>query len=177
MSNDTLLWNKIRQGDVVAFKFLYEKYVDDLILYGQKLCADHPLIQDSIQQLFLYLWENRSRFLPPQNTKAYLIRSLRNNLLRSMKKERLFMDTDIERHWKEVDDVNANHEDEKQKHRLLKAIEQLPPREKEILHLRYYQNIRNQEISEIMGIGYQSVSNLLQRAVKRMGALISEEGQ
>jgi RNA polymerase sigma factor (sigma-70 family) len=47
-------------------------------------------------------------------------------------------------------------------------LEQLPERQREVIHLRYFQNLKNEEIADIINVNYQSVSNLLHRAVKNL---------
>ena len=53
--------------------------------------------------------------------------------------------------------------------RILKEkLNQLPDRQREIIHLRYFHNLKNEEIAEILEMNYQSVSNLLYRAIKNL---------
>jgi len=174
-SSDKLLWQQIQLGNADAFRSLYDSHIDDLIVFGQKLCKDNGLIQDTLQLLFLKLWENRSTLPAPKHIKAYLMRSLRNNLLRSIKQEQRISGIAIEDHLKEVPGVSPVINDKAEVHKVQRAMEQLPARQREILHLRFYQDIRNQEISEIMGISYQSVCNLLQRAIKQMQLLVPKD--
>lgn len=73
-----------------------------------------------------------------------------------------------------------SHEDfliEKDEHarksmHLRSAIEQLSSRQKEILYLKYYQDLSYDEVSEIMNINYQVARNLLHQAIKSMKKLI-----
>jgi RNA polymerase sigma factor (sigma-70 family) len=51
-------------------------------------------------------------------------------------------------------------------HRVAEALNQLPKRQREVIYLRYYQNLERDEIADIMGVNPQSVSNLLQAAFK-----------
>jgi RNA polymerase sigma factor (sigma-70 family) len=45
-------------------------------------------------------------------------------------------------------------------------LNKLPKRQREVLYLRFYQNLERTEIAEIMGVNEQSVSNNLQSAFK-----------
>ena len=59
-------------------------------------------------------------------------------------------------------------ESETEQHRLDQLnfmMNMLPARQKEVLYLKFYQNLSNQEIAELLKVQYQSVSNLLQRAL------------
>jgi len=172
---DSLIWKQISQGDAQAFHSLYHTYFDDLYLFGQKLCANNDLVQDTLQKLFLYIWDTRSTMVAPKHTKAYLFRSFRNNLVREIKREQQISGLAIDQLPVDIPDAVPSEEHTEEHARLQAALSQLPAREREVLHLRFYQGIGNKEVSDIMGISYQSVSNLLQRAIKHLKTLIQQQ--
>jgi RNA polymerase sigma factor (sigma-70 family) len=47
-------------------------------------------------------------------------------------------------------------------------INQLPKRQQEAINLRYYHNFSNEEIAQIMGVNYQSVSNFIYTALRKL---------
>ena len=47
-------------------------------------------------------------------------------------------------------------------------INNLPPREREVIFLKYYSGLTSQEIAEVMDINYQSVGNTLQKAIYKL---------
>ena len=54
------------------------------------------------------------------------------------------------------------------KNLLKEKLNQLPDRQREVIHLRYYHNLKNDEIAEVLEMNYQSVANLLGRAIKNL---------
>lgn len=56
---NTTFWEKIQQGDEEAFRQLYNEYSDLLYGYGMKIAGDDNLVTESIQSLFVYLYEKR----------------------------------------------------------------------------------------------------------------------
>jgi RNA polymerase sigma factor (sigma-70 family) len=52
-------------------------------------------------------------------------------------------------------------------------LNKLPNRQKEAIYLKYYSGLKATEISEIMGINYQSVVNTLHKAIKSLKEEIS----
>ena len=56
--------------------------------------------------------------------------------------------------------------------RVVLALNQLTNRQKEIVYLKFYQNLGYDEISEIMNINYQVARNLLHQAVKAMKKIL-----
>ena len=58
---------------------------------------------------------------------------------------------------------------------LAEAINQLPPRQKETIYLKFYKNLSNSEVAEIMQISYQSVGNNIQKAVHKLKNLLESD--
>jgi RNA polymerase sigma factor (sigma-70 family) len=50
-------------------------------------------------------------------------------------------------------------------------INVLPKRQKEIIYLKFFENLGREEIADIMQISPQAVSNLLQKALKNLRAI------
>ena len=65
---NTTFWEKIQQGDEEAFRQLYSEYSDLLYGYGMKIVGDDDLVTESIQSLFVYLYEKRQSLSPYQLT-------------------------------------------------------------------------------------------------------------
>ena len=65
----------------------------------------------------------------------------------------------------EVELINAQLSAE-QKQKVSKVLEKLSQRQKEAIFLRYFDDLEYEEIASIMSINYQSVHNLIHRAIK-----------
>lgn len=164
------LWEQFLAGDKSAFSELYKSYVSDLYLFGLRLSQNQELVKDGVQELFISLWDKRETLPIVRNVKSYLITSLRNSLLRKISNSQKTSVFKIEEFLQNADVNHITNQTEKEllARQLKKKIDQLPQRQKEVLHLRYYQNMSITDISEIMNMKYQSVSNLLGRAIEKM---------
>ena len=171
-TSDNTLWKQIAKGNSLAFQELYDRYIDDLILFGQKLSGNHDLVQDTLQKLFFWIWDHKTKITVPNHTKAYLMKSFRNNLIREIEQEKLISNIDVELHLKDIPGITVMADNTEEIRRLQLVLPNLPPRQREVLHLRFYQNVRNEDIADIMGITHQSVRNLLQRAIKQVKTLM-----
>jgi len=58
---------------------------------------------------------------------------------------------------------------------LHQALEKLPRRQREAVHLRYFQNMSNEEISALMQINIQSVYNLIFGAMSNLKRYVTLE--
>lgn len=169
---DILLWEAFREGDREAFATLFRSHYDHLFRYGRKFTTDENGLEDGIQELFIELWQAKTR-TPLISVRAYLLKSLKYKLLKAYRKNRNVLpitgegeETGFE--WSHESFLIAEEEGEEKKGRILKALEQLTSRQKEIIYLKYYQNLGYDEVSEIMNINYQVARNLLYQAIRSL---------
>lgn len=173
-SEDTERWNAFRTGDRTAFGHIYDRHIQELLSYGYRITNDRQLIRDSVQDLFLHLWEHRENLSPTDSIKFYLYRSLRNRIIRNTGKtfplatdlqleaEDILVELPVENVWIVQE---AQHE---QAEKLRAAIDRLPKRQQEVIQLRYYHDFNAEEIAKLLEINNQSVRNLLHQAIGRL---------
>jgi RNA polymerase sigma factor (sigma-70 family) len=168
--SDAMVWSLFKGGNDQSLNTLLLRYFRPLLHYGSRFSKDRSLVEDVIQDLFLGFLEKRTHLGDPVSVKNYLFKCLRNNLIRAMKehavhvelpeKDELFVDFEnIEKFLIGLD------ESAELALKMSRFFSFLTKRQKEVLFLRYYENLDNDEIAEIMGISKQSVSNLLLKSV------------
>ncbi|WP_229311486.1 RNA polymerase sigma factor [Larkinella rosea] len=168
------LWYAFRQGDEAAFQQIYRLYARDLLNYGYKVTNDVPLIEDSIHDLFIELWQSRANLSDTDSIRFYLFRSLRNKINKTRNRDLFFQASDIDQIQMPIDDFIIEnqlieHERVEQVHRQLqKSYGLLTPRQQEALNLRFYQHFSNDEIARIMGVNYQSACRFIYSALKTL---------
>lgn len=169
------LWEGIRRGDTRSFARLYDHFATDLFRYGYRICSDHALVQDTVQDLFVHLWSKKEQLSEVQTVRFYLYRSLRNRLVRQQESKRYVLtgDGNISDEWfaGEMDaEAREIGQEELQARidRLHAALESLPARQQEAIQLRYYHDFSSREIARLMEVNEQSVRNLLYRALRQL---------
>jgi RNA polymerase sigma factor (sigma-70 family) len=172
---ETQLWLSYREGDREAFAVIASRFYKPLLRYGIKFHVDQQVIEDSIQEVFLDLWQNRTRINATNSVKNYLFKSLRNNVIQYYRYQQRFSGEDEHEQTAVLpDEWNIEYEliERETLNELADQIKTqlslLPEREREALYLRYYENLSVSEISEIMGVNRQSVSNFLQKALSKL---------
>lgn len=176
-----VLWLKFREGDILSFEKIFRYYYRDLYGYGLKLSGSPELAKDAIQELFVGLLEHREKLSQPQSVKAYLLASLRRNILRTLGRQRrrnVILESYYEPGEKcfSAEDLLIEEEVEEGRQRQLKeAFSNLPERQREVLFLRYYNGMSYREIEEILSINYQSVRNNMYRALEKLRTRFKKE--
>jgi RNA polymerase sigma factor (sigma-70 family) len=166
-----VLWDAFRNGDRDAFAVLFRQHYETLFRFGGKFTTDTELLEDSIQELFIECWQAKSR-APVLSVKAYLLKSLKYKLLKSFRKKGklvpLLDNGEAHFEFSHEDLLIAKQENDEKKRQVLAALGRLSSRQKEIVYLKYYQNLSYEEVSEIMNINYQAARNLLYQAIKSL---------
>ncbi len=173
---DIQYWQSFLQGDKDALGWLFRRYYPDLFRYGHKICNDAAMLEDCIQELFIEIWQSRN---PPPSTsiKAYLLKAMKYKLLKLLRKRN---QTTLQPTPQGAKNFEISYEDfiidrqdaDDKAKRVVLALSQLTNRQKEIVYLKFYQNLGYEEISEIMNINYQVARNLLHQAVKAMKKIL-----
>lgn len=169
--DDHKLWGKLKAGDEKSFSLLFEKYYGDLINYGNSLSPFTEKVQDCIQDVFADIWLYRESLQEPNVVKAYLLSSVRKRIARLYERDHIFKKITTTDSIEFLFDFSVEHElidDEATAERVLclnKLLNDLPPRQKEALFLRYNQGLSVEEIAEMLDVNYQSASNLLHRGL------------
>jgi len=167
---DNSLWESYKKGNRDAFGKLFQLHYPSLYQFGARLTADHDLIEDSIQELFIELWQNKSEG-KIISVKAYLLKALKYKIFRALQKKSarpsLLAD---ETAFEFSHEFLLIQEEEKTElhNKMVNVLNRLPPRQKEIIYLKYYQELSYEEVSEIMNINYQASRNLLYQALKAL---------
>lgn len=170
---DLKIWAEFKAGSESAFCFIYDTYFSILYAYGRKFTKDKGLVMDSVQDVFLEIIRKREKLSDTNNIQFYLMRSLRRRIGRQEKSssflsEKLLLDDP--KYIKEPDiPSEINPQDlKKQLCEVKEAVNNLSERQKEVIFLKYYFNYSNHEISNIMEVSYQSVSNQLHKAIRNL---------
>jgi RNA polymerase sigma factor (sigma-70 family) len=167
MQEDLALWESFRQGDRTALADLFSLYYDLLERYGRKLVREDHILQDLIHDVFLELWERK---LPPPVTSipSYLLGALRNRIFghfRDTRKRSVSIPVEMDFQVSMEDFIIIREDEESRIRQLVDAIGKLPPRQREILYLRYYCDMEYAEICTLTGISYQVARNQLSNAI------------
>lgn len=170
-TDEQTLWSQFIRGDDKSLEKLYRQYFDDLYNYGKKWLRDRPLTEDAIQDLFIKLMKNRSSLSETTSVKYYLFRSLRTVVLDKLKRnnrmqmvddpgDHLFL-FELSPETKLVDQQDAVQLKEK----LASAMQNLTPRQREAIFLRYVAGFSYNQVAEAMELTAKGTYKLVARAI------------
>lgn len=165
-------WTRFRQGDREAFAEIYFTHYESLLNYGRWFTPDAALVEDAIQDLFVELWQYHATLSATTSVRFYLLRALRNQLGRRLQSPFRPLDAAdglpfeatyaFEPRW-----VEAQAKQETLA-ALRRAINQLTPRQREVIYLRFFNDLDYAEVAAVMGLSYQATRNQVYLALKAL---------
>jgi len=173
-NNDSQLWQQLKNGSELALGKIIKKYFNLLQNYGYKFVRNEDFVKDCVQEVFVEIWSRRQNISLPDSVRAYLLSSVRKKILRESVRQKINGEDEIinienDIKFAEFSPELVIIEQENTQETIQKIavlLNSLPKRQREVIYLRFYQNLERDEIAQIMGVNAQSVSNLLQAAFK-----------
>lgn len=170
--SEAKLWNKLREGDKGAFDDIFYKYVKILFNYGKRYTINEEIVEDCIQDLFTDLWDKRKKLGETNQIKPYLFIALKRRILRKISKEKKILKTD------QINDFFLEYSTEEKTNQeagnaeiisqLNATLKKLTPKQKEVIYLKFYEQLSYVEIAEHMGVEVKAIYKLMARAISSL---------
>ncbi len=174
---DAVYWNRLKSGDSQALGFLYDKYVDKLFVAAMHTTENRDLAKDSVQEVFIEIWNYRHTISDIQYSQSYLTKVLRSILFKKLKKENPAHHYQLQESLvspeQSIESILISRDNDNEKKTSLKlALSKLSARQKQVIQLHFDDGLSYEQIAEKLSINYQSVNNLAFRSILRLRNLM-----
>lgn len=171
--DEKTLLSQIAKGDEVAFRSLFLHWQQLLAGYVFRITESRELTEDIIQDVFLKIWITRESLTEINNFKHFLLVVSRNQAFDVMKKlmKQEVLKRTLEKENRPVN-FNENYEADNKSSIIDQAIDNLPPRRKEVWLLSRHERLTYNEIAEKLGISRESVKTHLKLATSSISEFI-----
>ena len=154
-----------------AFEWIVNTYKEQLYYQIRRMVLSHEDADDLLQNTFIKAWNNLEYFRGEAKLSTWLYRIALNECLTFLNKQRAQKHLSIEE--SEANLLNQLESDpyfDGDQTQLLfeKAIQTLPEKQRIIFHLKYFQDMKYNEISEIMGTSIGALKASYHHAVKKI---------
>ncbi|WP_207535904.1 RNA polymerase sigma-70 factor [Desertivirga arenae] len=180
LSDDELL-TLIRLDDALAFKALFSRYYNSLCKFTSIYVNDNALAEEIIADVFIKLWEARAKS-NIEKVKSYLFTAARNQSFTLLKKKPLKV-TYCE-HLEEYSEVLSDERSplsimrsRETQQEIIKLIDTLPIRQREVLLMSRLSDISNEEIALVLNLSLKTVQSTLYEAIRELRSKIFRKEQ
>lgn len=174
--NEKHLFEKIKKGDEAAFKIIYNKYVPRLYYFVYEYVPFNDIVENIIQETLMVLWNKKSELQDDTNLGAYLFTVAKNNCLYKLRDQRyrhkLFESTDLDdpelnANLDALSSVDTSLLTFMEIEEIIEAtLSQLPPQCRMVFTASRFEDKKNREIAEELGISVKAVEGHITKALK-----------
>jgi RNA polymerase sigma-70 factor (ECF subfamily) len=177
--SDVLLVARCANGDEGALAELYDLFGRAAYALALRIVRDASQAEDVVQEAFLDLWRSASRFDPSRSRPAsYLLTFVHRRAVDLVRREQARpqrggdVDDIADRAGK--DDIAASLVASEQGQSVRRALAGLPPPQREVLELAYFNGLSQSEIAEHLGEPLGTVKSRTHVALSRLRELLGE---
>ena len=152
------------------FQELVRRFEIPLLQYATRIIGDRERARDVVQETFVQLERSQRQQVDDAPAK-WLFTVCRNRALNVCRKERrlTFLDDGILEARQTADPSPAEQLEQKEAGSfLLRIVSTLPPRQQEVLQLKFQNDLSYQEISEITNLSVSNVGVVIHNALKTL---------
>lgn len=167
-------------GKHQLFESVYKQYYGLVFSIVRKMTDNNADAEDIVQETFLRIARNISHISGINSmTKGYVVITARSTAVDYYRKNKKNTVTDSFEEMEDIASDGTNIEKDfiakQEKEDLCRALMRLPDRYKEILILKYFEDLKNGEISRILNVPKETVRKRIQRGLERLRKEIEKD--
>jgi RNA polymerase sigma-70 factor (sigma-E family) len=162
----------MRAQDEAEFAQLVFAMTPRLHRLAYAVCGDRGHAEDAVQSAMVSVYRTWPRVREADSSEAYLRRMVVNQLMSWRRRKAWSATTMLDR---VTEPSRVSHEDEVVEHELVwAAVGELPPRQRAVIVLRYYEGLSEAEIAESLGIRPGTVKSQTSAAMAHLRAALGD---
>ncbi len=177
-NNDYNLIERFNSGDETAFNEIVRKYQQRIYWHARRMTGNHLDADEIVQEVLLVMYKKLKdfRFKSSLYTWIYTITSTRSiNLLRRRSVREIFSFQDNEFDKASDSDILTELENKEEVIRMLKHLQKIPVKQREVFMLRAIDGLSYDEISELTGKSVGGLKSNYFHALKKITGLMQNE--
>ncbi|MCD4772139.1 MAG: RNA polymerase sigma-70 factor, partial [Bacteroidales bacterium] len=159
---------KIQKGDIKEFEFFFRELYEPLLRYANSIINNENDSEEIVQDIFLNLWKNRKNIKITTSLSAYVYRSVYNNCLQLIKRQKLnikykqYAMSQINQPLEPIEELKYNELNKK----VFEVLNKLPDNCQTIFKLSRFQGLKYREIAKKLSISIKTVEANMNKALK-----------
>ncbi|MBL7924567.1 MAG: sigma-70 family RNA polymerase sigma factor [Bacteroidia bacterium] len=176
--NDSELLALFRETEAnshYAFNLIIKKYQQRIYAHVRRMVIDHDDANDLVQNTFIKVWHNLKNFREDSQLFTWMYRIATNECLAHLKqkRKRFFLPIgDVEHELKSKLSHEPSFNANKLELKLQQAILSLPEKQRLVFNLRYYDNMKYEDMSKILQTSVGALKASYHHAVSKVEKFI-----
>jgi RNA polymerase sigma-70 factor (ECF subfamily) len=174
-ASDAELLIRVAERDRAAFELLYHRYVRSMFGLALRRLRDRQRAEDAVQETFAAVWRSAASYRPERGPAAPWLYAIARNAI--VDRFRTHVDTTAE--VPEIVSTDPGPADAAESSfvawRVHRALEELPPREREVVELAYWSGLSQSEVAEYLHIPLGTVKTRTRSALARLADVLEGE--
>lgn len=178
MSDDVALLKRIRDGDKSAFRDLAERLTPTALAVATRVTSNRDLAEEAVQEAFVDVWRQCDRFDARRGgLRQWVLGVVHHKAVDAVRRERAAVDAAR----KAPEPAPAPDPEEAgwisdRRQRVLKAVEQLSPAQREAIMLAYFGGLTYREVAERLQIPEGTAKSRLRDGLMTLRGLMERYG-
>ena len=167
--SEEIVWKRIQQKDKKAFESYYKDNYKRFFLIACKYLKNTVEAEEIVNDIFIKIWEDGNKVTIDSSLKSYIYKAIINKSINAINKNKRDFQimTDLYNVRDESYEMRQIEENEL-KIKLYAAIELLPEQCKRVFKLSRFEELKQQEIADRLGISIKTVKNHITHALKQI---------
>ena len=171
--DDKELLVKLRDPETVnyGFNLLVREYQQKIYWHIRKMVIDHDDADDLVQEVFVKVWKNLNKFREDSQLYTWVYRIATNECLNFLRKKRnkFFIPIhDVQNELTQKLESSPHIDGDEIQLKLQKALIKLPDKQRLVFNMKYFDEMKYEEISEITETSVGSLKANYHHAVKKI---------
>lgn len=158
-----------------AFNLLLNKYQQKIYWHIRRMVIDHDDADDLSQDVFIKVWKNLPGFRSDAQLYTWMYRIATNECITFINKKKQKNNISLDDVAYELADTLADSSyfngDQAQK-KLQQALLTLPEKQKLVFNMKYYEDMKYEEISQVLGTSVGALKASFHLAVKKIESFL-----
>jgi RNA polymerase sigma-70 factor, ECF subfamily len=175
-ASDAELLRRVAERDREAFETLYGRYVRSVFGLALRRLGDRGHAEDAVQEAFMAVWRSASTYRPERGAAGGWIYTVaRNAIVDRLRRNGLASDAELPELASSERGPAQRAEDSDVAWRLHRALEDLQPREREVIELAYWSGMSQSEVAEYLHLPLGTVKTRTRSALARLASVLEGE--
>ncbi len=170
--------SEVKQNKELGFRKLMKEYQQQLYWHVRRMVIIHEDADDVLQNVFIKVWNGLDNFRADSALYTWLYRIATNEsltFLANKRKQNISSIMDIEEEFMDKIDAGSHFDGDNAQKIFQKAILQLPEKQRLVFNMKYFDDLKYEDMSDILGTTVGALKASYHHAVKKIELFIKSD--